>query len=130
MLGKRGVSEVFIGGLRASPGSDGGPNPKSGDMGVQNTQCLPYTKCGVSKSEGAKDCPFGQSESGGKRNMHRDTGCPKQWSYPVVPLVHAKSVTVVKPPSGPVRSLKTIGCKLKSLHNANGPDLDEYSLAS
>ena len=54
MLGKRGVSGVFIGRGGASPREDGGPNSKSRGMGDLKYGCLPVTKRGVSRGEGAE----------------------------------------------------------------------------
>ena len=117
MLGKMGVSGVFIGGLRASPRSDGGVQIQNqGVWGSKIHSAYPTLNVGYPRVKGRKIAP---SRPEWKRRKE-----------PAVTQVHAKSVTVVKPPSGPVRSLKTIGCKLRFLHNANSPDLDEYSLAS
>ena len=59
MLGKRGVSGVFIGGVRASPRSDGGSKSEIRGYGGLKYTVPPFTKCGVSKGEGGERLPSG-----------------------------------------------------------------------
>ena len=59
MLGKRGVSEVFIGGVRASPRSDGGSKSEiRGYGGSKIHGAYPTLNVGYPRVKGAKDCPF------------------------------------------------------------------------
>ena len=70
MLGKRGVSGVFIGSLRASPREDGGSKSKiRGYGGSKNMNAYPSLNVGCPRVKGRKVSPFDQSESGGKRNI-------------------------------------------------------------
>ena len=54
MLGKMGVSGVFIGREGASPREDGGSKFKTRGYGGLKIRMAPVTKCGASKSEGAE----------------------------------------------------------------------------
>ena len=73
MLGKSGVSGVFIGREGASPGSDGGSKSKiRGYGGSKNMNAYPSLNVGYPRVKGRKGCPFDQSGSGGKRNMAQE----------------------------------------------------------
>ena len=77
MLGKRGVSEVFIGSLGASPRSDGGSKSEiRGCGGSKIHGAYPSLNVGYPRVKGRKIAPREQqaplqvqSGSGGKRNM-------------------------------------------------------------
>ena len=126
MLGKRGVSGVFIGREGASPREDGGSKFKiRGYGGSKNTDAYPSLNVGYPRVKGRKVSPLAPRSTG-----DGSTGCYRQQSYIVSTLVHAKLAAEVQSPPGPVRSLKTIGQRLKFRCNANDPDLDEYSLAN
>ena len=58
MLGKRGVSGVFIGGLRASPRPDGGSKSKiRGYGGSKNKAAYPSLNVGYPRVKGRKIAP-------------------------------------------------------------------------
>ena len=70
MLGKRGVSGVFIGRERASPREDGGSKFKTrGYGGSKNMDAYPSLNVGYPRVKGRKVSPIIQTGSGGKRNM-------------------------------------------------------------
>ena len=59
MLGKRWVSGVFIGSVRASPRSDGGSKSEiRGYGGSKIHSAYPTLNVGYPRVKGAKDCPF------------------------------------------------------------------------
>ena len=64
MLGKRGVSGVFIGREGASPREDGGSKFKiRGYGGSKNTDAYPSLNVGCPRVKGAKDFPSGATSS-------------------------------------------------------------------
>ena len=78
----------------------------------------PSLNVGYPRVKGRKVSPLAPRSTG-----DGSTGCYRQQSYIVSTLVHAKLAAEVQSPPGPVRSLKTIGQRLKFRCNANDPDL-------
>ena len=75
MLGKSGVSGVFIGREGASPREDGGSKSKiRGYGGSKNTDAYPSLNVGYPRVKGRKVRPISQTGSGGKRNMAQGHG--------------------------------------------------------
>ena len=72
MLGKRGVSGVFIGRGGASPRSDGGSKSEiRGYGGSKIHSAHPTLNVGYPRVKGAKDCPSGATSSPPKPEWKR-----------------------------------------------------------